>query len=195
MVSLGARSVAQLPSFWVSVGVDCDITGVNRGHQLHGTRDITPSFQFVRVLKWNSDVGRDEMWQCSIVRMWGGSFVTLLVMGGPGGGVEGEYNYYCGNLVFLFCMSFIIIHVNLLLDGINACCEYKIGLFKIVVNLSSFRPNGEWKSKHSVDKCCPSCLNFSRCVFWSPLDLCSPASGVCICNSDADCWWIHYNTG
>ena len=66
-------------------------------------------------------------------------------MGGPGGGVEGEYNYYCGNLVFLFCMSFIIIHVNLLLDGINACCEYKIGLFKIIVNCQASGPMGNEK--------------------------------------------------
>ena len=71
-------------------------------------------------------------------------------MGGPGGGVEGEYNYYCGNLVFLFCMSFIIIHVNLLLDGINACCEYKIDLFKIVVNLSSFRSNAMGNEKVNI---------------------------------------------
>ena len=53
-------------------------------------------------------------------------------MGGPGGGVEGEYNYYCGNLVFLFCMSFIVIQVILLLllDGTKMldCCEYKVGL-------------------------------------------------------------------
>ena len=53
-------------------------------------------------------------------------------MGGPGGGVEGEYNYYCGNLVFLFCMSFIVIQVILLLDGTKMldCCEYKVGLVK-----------------------------------------------------------------
>ena len=62
-------------------------------------------------------------------------------MGGPGGGVEGEYDYYCGNLVFLFCMSFIVIQVILLLDGTNDMIGVNIKLVLSVVK--RVRPNGE----------------------------------------------------